>query len=86
MHFLGVQGIPRRYREYSPVFSYWHRVASLGRVIRMVATVLLFYIWWESFTSFRVLINLNWKGYFIDSFHKQPLCLHGNYERVSYFN
>lgn len=86
IHFLGVQGIPRRYREYSPVFSYWHRIASLGRVISMVAALILFFTWWEALTRRRLLLNLNWKGYFIDRIHKQPLCLHGNYERVAYFN
>lgn len=86
IHFLGVQGIPRRYREYSPVFSYWHRVSSVGRVIRIIAALILFFIWWESFSRFRVLIRLNWKGYFIDGFHKQPFCLHRNYERVRFFN
>jgi cytochrome c oxidase subunit 1 len=85
MHFLGVQGIPRRYREYSPVFSYWHRVASLGRIIRMVAALILFFIWWERLISSRILLNLNWKSSFIDAFHKQPLCLHGNFESVSYY-
>jgi cytochrome c oxidase subunit 1 len=85
IHFLGVQGMPRRYREYSPIFSYWHSVASFGRVIRIVAALLLFFIWWEALARRRLLINLNWKGYFMDSYHKQPLCLHGNYERVSYF-
>jgi heme/copper-type cytochrome/quinol oxidase subunit 1 len=44
IHFLGLQGIPRRYREYTPVFSYWHRVSSLGRIIRIVSAVLLLFI------------------------------------------
>jgi hypothetical protein len=78
--------MPRRYREYAPIFSYWHRLSSFGRVIRITAVLLLFFIWWESFVCYRILLNLNWKGFFIDNFHKQPLCLHGNYERVSYFS
>jgi heme/copper-type cytochrome/quinol oxidase subunit 1 len=44
MHFLGIQGMPRRYREFSPVFSYWHRVASFGRVVSIVGVRILFYI------------------------------------------
>lgn len=44
IHFLGLQGIPRRYREYSPIFSYWHRVSSLGRIIRIVSAVLLLFM------------------------------------------
>jgi cytochrome c oxidase subunit 1 len=82
IHFIGLQGIPRRYREYSPVFSYWHRIASIGRTIRMVSVLILFFIWWEAFRSQRVIIFLNWKGYFIDRFHKYPVILHSNYERM----
>jgi len=44
MHFLGIQGMPRRYRDYSSAYSYWHSFASLGRVIRIVATLIVFFI------------------------------------------
>jgi heme/copper-type cytochrome/quinol oxidase subunit 1 len=44
MHFLGLQGIPRRYRDYSGAYSYWHAVASLGRIIRIIATIIVFFI------------------------------------------
>jgi len=80
IHFLGMQGIPRRYREYIAQFSYWHSLASLGRVIRITATLLLFFIWWESLTRARLIVFTNWKGVFIDSFHKVPFSLHSNYE------
>lgn len=85
LHFLGLQGIPRRYREYSPVFSYWHSVASLGSIIRIVSALLLFFIWWESLVVQRIVIFSNWKGYFIDNFFKQPRTLHTNYERIIRF-
>jgi heme/copper-type cytochrome/quinol oxidase subunit 1 len=82
IHFLGLQGIPRRYREYSPVFSYWHRIASLGRIIRMVSTLILVYMWWESLSSNRLVLIINWKGYFIDFLNKNPVSLHTNYESI----
>lgn len=85
IHFLGLQGMPRRYREYSPIFSYWHRISSLGSIISIVAALILFFIWWESLSSYRVIIFSNWKGYFIDSFFKQPRMLHTNYERMATF-
>jgi cytochrome c oxidase subunit 1 len=68
MHFLGLQGIPRRYREFAPIYSYWHRVSSLGRIIRIVAALFLFFIWWDSLASFRLTIFSNQKGFFLDSF------------------
>jgi cytochrome c oxidase subunit 1 len=82
IHFLGIQGMPRRYREYSPVFSYWHTVASLGRTLRIVGTLLLFFIWWEALASQRVVLFLNWKRVFIDMLFKYPVALHTNYEMV----
>jgi len=80
MHFLGIQGMPRRYRDYIGVYSYWHRVASLGRVLRIVATLLLVFMWWEALATNRRLLSLNWKGGFIDMFNKWPTSLHSNFE------
>lgn len=80
MHFLGIQGMPRRYREYSPVFSYWHSIASLGRVLSMLATLLLFFLWWDSIVSHRIVLFTNWKGLTAELFFKQPRSLHTNYE------
>jgi len=80
IHFLGIQGIPRRYSEYSPVFSFWHAVASLGRIIRIIATLIVFFMWWEAIFRQRVVIFMNWKGVYIDSFFKYPVSLHTNYE------
>jgi len=82
IHFLGMQGMPRRYREYSPIFSIWHSLASLGRVIRLVATLFLFFIWWESLRRQRIILSLNWKRHFMESLHKQPVILHTNYEHT----
>jgi len=44
IHFLGIQGIPRRYRDYHSSYTYWHAVASLGRILRIVSVGILFFI------------------------------------------
>jgi len=80
IHFLGIQGMPRRYRDYLPQFSYWHALASLGRVIRLIATLILFFMWWEALLRSRVVIYSNWKTVFIDSMYKVPYLLHSNRE------
>lgn len=80
IHFLGMQGIPRRYRTYASRFSYWHSVASLGRIISIVSTLILFFIWWEALTRQRVILSINWKGATIDIRHKYPTVLHTNSE------
>jgi len=80
IHFLGMQGMPRRYREYLPQFSYWHSVASLGRTARLVATLMLFFLWWEALCRSRVVLFTNWKRVFMDFLHKMPFLLHSNSE------
>ena len=43
MHFLGQQGMPRRYPDYPVQFEYWNHIASLGYVI-MAVGVLVFFV------------------------------------------
>ncbi len=42
MHFLGVQGMPRRYPDYAPAFEYWNTIASYGYTI-MAASMVVFF-------------------------------------------
>ena len=43
MHFLGQQGMPRRYPDFPVQFEYWNKIASLGYVI-MAVGVLVFFV------------------------------------------
>lgn len=82
IHFLGFQGIPRRYREYSRVFSIWHRIATLGSTLSMVATLLLFFLWWEALTRNRLVLSVSWKGTFTDFLQKNPTIAHTFHESI----
>jgi cytochrome c oxidase subunit 1 len=42
-HFLGLQGMPRRYVDYPEQFAYWNRISSIGYVIA-AAGVIVFLI------------------------------------------
>jgi cytochrome c oxidase subunit 1 len=41
-HFLGLQGMPRRYVDYPDAFSYWNLVSSYGYLIMLAGMVVFF--------------------------------------------
>ena len=47
-HFLGLQGIPRRYRDYPDNIVMWNIVSSSGRLVRIVAVIIFAVILWKA--------------------------------------
>jgi heme/copper-type cytochrome/quinol oxidase subunit 1 len=82
IHFLGIQGMPRRYSDYLRTLSLWHRYATLGSILRILSTVLLFFIFFESLVRRRILIYRNWKITTKDTRQKQPSLTHSFTEAV----
>lgn len=52
-HFLGLNGMPRRYSDYpDPLFA-WNALSSFGRVISVVAVFIFLFILWDIINSSR---------------------------------
>jgi cytochrome c oxidase subunit 1 len=41
-HFLGLQGMPRRYPDYAPAYEYWNSLSSLGYAVTLVSLIVFF--------------------------------------------
>ena len=48
-HFLGLQGMSRRYVDYNDAYAQWNQVSSLGYVITAIATLIFFVMLAEMF-------------------------------------
>merc|ERR1719462_737437 len=56
-HFLGLQGIPRRYSDYPDTFSAFNTLSSFGSLISITGAFFLLGIIWVSFASCATVIS-----------------------------
>nr|YP_010531126.1 cytochrome c oxidase subunit I [Runaria punctata]UXW93348.1 cytochrome c oxidase subunit I [Runaria punctata] len=75
-HFLGLNGMPRRYSDYSDYYLMWNVTSSIGSMISLMSIFMLTFIMWESLTAYRQLINMfytntaiEWKQFYPPSEH-----------------
>ncbi|MEL6287306.1 MAG: cytochrome c oxidase subunit I [Pseudomonadota bacterium] len=50
-HFLGLQGMPRRYVDYPDAFAGWNLVSSLGSYLSAIGTIVFFVGVWQAFAK-----------------------------------
>lgn len=50
-HFLGLNGIPRRYSDYPDSFYFWNFVSSVGSFISIFSLFYFAYLIWEGFSK-----------------------------------
>lgn len=83
-HFLGLNGIPRRYILFSDFFLFWNNFSSLGSLSTILFIIIFIYLLIEIIFSQRKIIfliksnNNEWKL-------NQPILNHSNIETNFYF-
>jgi cytochrome c oxidase subunit 1 len=50
-HFLGAQGMPRRYPDYPDAFWGWNFISSMGSYVSAVSMFIFLYVCWKTFMS-----------------------------------
>lgn len=71
MHFLGLNGMPRRISDYPDNFAGWNKIASIGSMITLISIFLFIFIIYKQFTDkIKEFDNTLFKSYL---FQKQTL-------------
>ncbi len=79
-HFLGLNGIPRRYRDYRDIHLTWNVLSSFGSLISLVSMGLLVFIIWDIFVSKRNIVFNNRKE--VEWFLENPPKAHTYEEEI----
>nr|ADU24566.1 cytochrome oxidase subunit 1 [Leptotrombidium chiangraiense] len=58
-HFLGLNGMPRRYSDFPDGLTFWNFISSLGATISALGSLMFLWILWEAITSSRKMIYHN---------------------------
>nr|AFC35460.1 cytochrome c oxidase subunit I [Mengenilla moldrzyki] len=73
-HFLGLNGMPRRYSDYPDLFYFWNIISSIGSIITSFSILLFLYIIYESIIEKKIFNNLylnslEWIMFYPPQFH-----------------
>jgi len=81
-HFLGLNGIPRRYSDYTIRFTTWNLLSSIGSYISMIRIFYFIFIIWESLSFKYYFIRNNSSSSFNEWFIINPLEDHTYNQRI----
>jgi len=81
-HFLGLNGIPRRYSDYPDAYTTWNVISSIGSYTSVVGVLIFSYIIWESLASVRPSVHNFISSASIEWFQNTPPSEH-SYRELS---
>lgn len=61
-HFLGLNGIPRRYRDYRDIFFNYNLIRTFGSMISSISRIIFIFIIWESFSCNRFILFIDYQN------------------------
>jgi len=56
LHFAGMHGYPRKYVDYSDVYSFWNIIASYGRMLSVFSLLLFVFLLIDSLLKSRLFL------------------------------
>jgi len=82
-HFLGLQGIPRRYSDYPDNFQKWNLVSSCGSMVSVVGAFFLLTLFWYSLSGSASVTT--YVSGSLEQTDRLPPCFHSFSELVRYY-
>nr|QYC94837.1 cytochrome c oxidase subunit 1 [Amblyseius tsugawai] len=65
-HFLGLNGMPRRYMDYPDFYMFWNLISSLGSMLSIFSLFLLLIIFYMSLVNKREIFSFNYSSSLLD--------------------
>nr|QXT43912.1 cytochrome c oxidase subunit 1 [Neoseiulus womersleyi] len=56
-HFLGLNGMPRRYHDYPDYYFFWNWISSMGSYISILSTFIFIYLIYQSLTNNKMMFS-----------------------------
>nr|YP_009652396.1 cytochrome c oxidase subunit I [Sinella curviseta]QAU56467.1 cytochrome c oxidase subunit 1 [Sinella curviseta] len=85
-HFLGLNGMPRRYSDYPDAFTSWNVVSSMGSYTSVVAILMFAFIIWEAMSSNRPVLDSSIQPSYIEWLQNNPPSEHSYSELTLIYN